>query len=722
MKPAPESVPLAKVALALASLALVLWSLVMQVDHTSPGPLSAVHVQATELSERGACKSCHGTSAHDMAAACAECHAPVAEQIASAAGFHGTLTGIDAEDCARCHGEHAGEEFMLVSARSFALAGFATREAYDHDELDFLLQGRHTELGCKDCHANADVVVLARGERRFGGLEQGCQSCHEDAHEGRIARACGECHGQEHPFALVASFQHDDFESECAHAAVSCAQCHTPGGAHDSELLAGFDPPDCARVCSDCHVSPHTEPFVAAAAVLANVPEGETCAACHSEGHGAFRGHPAASPPALHAASGFALEAPHNALACEACHLGIEGDVIGGDVIEGDVVGDGARFALHFPAREADDCQACHGDPHAGQFAARPLGEMGCLACHAREVFEPSTFGPAEHARSDFPLVASHEAVACARCHPSTGTGEPTQFEGTPGTCAGCHADAHRGAFDEFDNPEGCARCHQPTLFAEVERATFDHGGWAGFVLDGAHARAECEACHPRSAEADERARTFGFSAAVFGEPVERCATCHADVHDGRFDRPELPRELAGRSDCARCHTSESFSELALGPHEPFEHERWTGYPMADFHAEVECAECHVPTAAPDAHGRTFGRADKLCQDCHADPHVAQFAVEGATDCARCHLDAGGLAFDHQRDSRYALDEVHAPLECAACHVPWPLPGGGEAVRYKPLGTECADCHDPEFLERSRTAGPRRKPARGAFAPRGGGR
>lgn len=705
MKAAPEGLSLSRVGLALASLALVLFLLVQQVDHTSPGPLSAVHVQEPELLERGACTLCHGAGPHGMAAACAECHAEVAAQIADTTGFHGTLAGLDAEDCARCHGEHAGEEFALVSQRSFALAGFANRADYDHAELDFRLQGRHTELGCRDCHANADALVLARGTQRFAGLEQGCQSCHEDAHEGRIARACADCHGQEHPFSLVASFQHDSFQGDCAHAAVSCVRCHAPGGAHDSELLAGANPPDCARSCQDCHVSPHAEDFVAGVAVLADLSPGQSCSACHSEAHGTFRGHVLDTPPALHAASGFALERPHNALACEACHLGIEGDQ--------------ARFVVQTPARGADACQACHGDPHSGQFANGPFAGEGCRACHAREAFEPSTFGPEEHARSDFALVASHEAVACVRCHPTTSTGEARRFEGTPGTCADCHTDAHRGAFDSFDNPEGCARCHQPTLFAEVERAAFDHGGWTGFALDGAHARAQCEVCHPLAPVADDHGRRFGSSAATFGEPVERCATCHRDVHDGRFDRPGLPAQVEGRSDCARCHTSESFAELAQVP---FEHERWTGYPMAAFHAELECARCHAPTPQPDEHGRSFGRAGERCQDCHVDPHVGQFVVAGATDCARCHEDAGGLAFDHQRDSRYALDEVHAALECAACHVPWPLPGGGEAVRYKPLGTECADCHDPEFLERTRDSGPRPRSSRGAIDPREGRR
>jgi hypothetical protein len=420
--------------------------------------------------------------------------------------------------------------------------------------------------------------------------------------------------------------------------------------------------------------------------VLANVAQGDGCEACHDEGHGTFRGHLEDMPPAIHAASGFALDAPHNDLACAACHM------------EG--TSDAQAFGAHVPARQPNDCRVCHGDPHAGEFDSGPFAGETCLACHERERFEPSAFSVEEHARCDFPLLASHQAVACARCHESDANGALRRFADAPKACAECHADAHRGAFDDYENPEGCARCHQPTLFSEILEAGFVHGDWTDFVLDGAHARAECRVCHTPSPSADAAGRTFGFASERFGEPPTLCVTCHADVHDGRFDRAELPASVEGRSDCARCHSTEDFSTAPAD----FEHERWTGYPIAPFHAELECTKCHVPAPAALESGRTFGRAPLRCADCHADPHVAQFAVEGVTDCARCHQDAGGLAFDHQRDSRYPLDEVHVKLECTACHQPWPLPGGGEAVRYKPLGVECVDCHDPGFLERAERA------------------
>jgi hypothetical protein len=104
-----------------------------------------------------------------------------------------------------------------------------------------------------------------------------------------------------------------------------------------------------------------------------------------------------------------------------------------------------------------------------------------------------------------------------------------------------------------------------------------------------------------------------------------------------------------------------------------------------------------VTARSSDGQGRTFGRAaGRACADCHDDPHAAQFAVAGVTDCARCHASNGAFElvdFDHARDTRFALDAQHARLACSACHVPWATAAGERVVRYKPLGTQCADCH-----------------------------
>jgi hypothetical protein len=125
------------------------------------------------------------------------------------------------------------------------------------------------------------------------------------------------------------------------------------------------------------------------------------------------------------------------------------------------------------------------------------------------------------------------------------------------------------------------------------------------------------------------------------------------------------------------------------------EHGRWTGFALKGGHAALRCVQCHVP---PRGDGRTFGRAPSRCDQCHADPHAGQFRAQEATDCARCHDERAFVParFDHAEQSRFALDQQHARLACAACHRAVAAPGGGTVVRFKPLGTRCQDCHAGE--------------------------
>lgn len=771
-----------KLLLVLLSVAAVGWLIWSDLERTSPGPISRTHAAVAELRGSDGCEACHGTGADGMPNACKACHDEVAHDFEAVEGLHGLLDAKLAGDCGACHVEHHGLSFPLVTERSFELAGAQGPEDFDHAVLEFELVGRHAELGCAECHEHADDPLLVEGTHRFVGFTQDCASCHEDPHEGRMVRGCAECHGQERPFEEVASFEHETVSLEGAHAGLSCSECHPAEGIHSViELGATSDVTE--RGCEDCHESEHSPDFLASAG---------GCATCHAASDGDFGGHAERMPIASHAASGFALEAPHADLECAACHARAP-----------------ASFEERFPGRSADACAVCHEDPHAGEFAPR-----ACLECHARDAFRPSLFDVRDHDQTAFPLLDSHRDADCVACHERAQDDAPAEFWNTPTDCAACHADAHIGklvASEAIPDPRDCSVCHRPTHFADVlggpdapldreggrdDRLPFLHdrdtafalrgehrdaacsachpehlraneagrrfgfaqrlgnaqalppaarpverdftncaschidphwgvfdavrGGCAschtedsfaaaaddfeharsGFELTGAHARAECASCHPAVASPPEGARPFARASEVFPGPKDDCSTCHADPHGGAFRNAtsELARESGG---CARCHTTESFHDLA----NPFDHLAWTGYPLSPEHAELACVACHVPkervarylggdpAVGISTHGPVAGRS---CEDCHLDPHAGQFEDSPrGSDCARCHLDEGGLGFDHDRDSRFALDETHAKLSCDACHLPWPMADGSQVVRYRPLGTTCEACHGP---------------------------
>ncbi|MFN0243917.1 MAG: cytochrome c3 family protein [Planctomycetota bacterium] len=724
--------------LALASITLVLVFVYWDRERVSPGPLSAVHEREPALAG-GGCALCHGSGTDGFESACTSCHAEIGRQIAEQSGLHGATP--QARACERCHSEHHGTEFALAGSHAFALAGVPDRERFAHEHVDFRLDGRHATLRCADCHANADVAVLAQGERRFVGLDQSCVHCHEDPHAGELPD-CAACHGQEKPFAEVASFAHTDaFPLDGSHAGVACARCHEPGG--DSSIAASAAK-SAPRTCEACHASPHTQDFER------SDPRG--CVACHLTSHDSFRHEGALFTRAQHAITGFPLDPPHDRAACSDCHARA-----------------GDRVA--FPGRRADDCRACHADPHGGQFDGRDVAALGCLSCHEPHRFTPPRFDVVAHAATAFPLTHSHAAIACGECHLKATVDAARIFHGTSSACSSCHSDAHAGKFGTascsechttiaFDAPRAtpfdhalrtgfalagaharasCESCHRSAAqpdehgrrfgraLVDAARATcaschsdahagkfagtdcdachtqerfdelavpFDHALRAGFALDGAHARSACSACHPRAHAPDATGRRFGRSTVPADAARADCRACHPDPHAGAFDRPGLPRTEGDRSGCLRCHTTESFGGVRA-----FDHALWTGFRLDGVHASVACASCHAPVPSQDGRSQRFGKAAGTdCGACHSDPHVGQFARNGATDCARCHTSSQSfttLAFDHQHDTRFPLDATHARLDCSACHVSSPLPGGGRAVRYKPLGTSCSDCHDP---------------------------
>lgn len=658
----------------------------VNIEREAPGPISAVHGAVESLQGGSSCSACHGGWFGNMTKACSECHADVAAQLADGHGLHGSLDGALAANCSSCHGEHHGSGFRLVNRLAFAQAGVEDEQQFDHAIVGFEMAGAHLELSCSECHENADVAVLSEGQKRYLGLSRDCASCHEDPHGGAMQLDCTTCHGQD-TFATRAVATHGRFlELGGPHAEVACRQCHA-GGAHALEAMTPKDH-RAARSCGDCHDSPHAAAFVAGNAQAAGMPAAAACVTCHPLALPEF-GHPAVTVDAAqHGHSGFALGPPHAELACAECH------------------DPHLSYADRHPGRVAHDCRACHADPHGGQFDAGPFAEQGCVGCHATTHFEPHEFDLDRHAQSAFALTGAHVELDCARCHEEPAGDEPRRFDGTPHRCESCHGDAHAGAFAASSrelaaHPRGtCATCHGTDAFADVDLAAFHHERHAGFRIDGAHAQIECTDCHARAEVADHLGRRFGRIVdpdATFGG----CVTCHDDPHAGRFDRAEVPAEVDGRSGCARCHGTASFRALPYG----FEHGGFTGFPLSGRHAELDCVECHPLRAAPDATGRESHRAKgRECGDCHADPHQRQFERLGRTDCARCHKSQTSfrqLSFRHNLDSRFPLGDAHRKVPCSSCHELESF-GAVQAVRYKPLPTDCVDCHGTDRPGRGR--------------------
>lgn len=176
-------------------------------------------------------------------------------------------------------------------------------------------------------------------------------------------------------------------------------------------------------------------------------------------------------------------------------------------------------------------------------------------------------------------------------------------FHGTPGTCAACHEDVHRGEFDRPGRPRdvegrtGCQRCHDTRAFAPWT-GDFAHAVWTGYELTGAHTQLACTACHARA--------TTGAAAGRFGAALgTRCADCHHDPHAGQFADRE-----GGATDCARCHDAAAFRNLH------FDHQK-SRFPLDAQHAAVACAKCHATyrtDQGPVVRYRPLGTA---CGDCH---------------------------------------------------------------------------------------------------------
>jgi hypothetical protein len=516
------------------------------------------------------------------------------------------------------------------------LISFIPSEArFPHQKTGWPLKGAHGKLSCKTCHEKRRIAPevrtkLKKRRRSFLGLPTTCRACHFDEHRGQLKTTdCKRCHSEE-AFKPARGFRHN----------------------RDARFkLTGKH----RRVsCRKCHANERDEGF-----------------------------DPKAYPTPR------------------------------------------AETYAHYRPLPHRRCTNCHRDPHKGARG------RNCTSCHSTNGWDviKETSDLAFHAKTRFPLVGEHDGVACKLCHgPFKGEREPT-YKGLHYTrCDDCHFDAHNDQLDEVkldrnlslnrrlklpDAPKpaaaspqpaatDCSACHDERGFFPAFFEREDHEVTT-YALDGSHQAVGCRGCHanntqtPRSVRRSRKrfakatGRATPVSTVVFArETTDDCAACHADVHQGQF--------AAREEGCKACHQVSTFTDVR------FDHNTGSRFPLRGAHEGVSCRRCH-DVEETQARGRkkvSFVRYRPRrtdCASCHTDQHAGQLAdTSGATRCERCHASDGFKSaplFDHDLPSmaRFPLRGRHRELDCAACHRPIAVEGGGTTTWYRGLPRTCAGCH-----------------------------
>jgi len=251
---------------------------------------------------------------------------------------------------------------------------------------------------------------------------------------------------------------------------------------------------------------------------------------------------------------------------CEQCHQAVAEQRL-------------SESGLHGLLPDASQCQRCHTD-HKGKEA-----KITHLPPHAFEHSLMTDFSLAQHGvdYAGIPLL-------CAACHIDG------DYTIAAIDCAGCHRQADADFMTDHTILFGsdCLVCHDG-----VDRmANFDHN--LIFVLDGAHAQADCQGCHSNQ---------------LFSGTATDCANCH--------DEPAIHAGIFGL-DCVRCHATSAWLPAQLTQHTfPLDHGE---------EGIIACETCHQQTYV-----------EYTCYNCHAHDPVEtrqKHIEEGITDfadCVACH-------------------------------------------------------------------------------------
>lgn len=676
--------------LALIAISL-LWaaSAVAQEDffRSSPGALSESHAS---IDGQDHCNDCHSGGRTVSKDKCLDCHdhKDLKAKIRAGEGYHAS-SKLRGRACETCHLEHKGRGYDLMGWK--AVGGM---DSFNHNDAGWPLEGKHASIDCKDCHKRKN----RQGLRVFLGEDKLCGSCHKDdqphGFKKRELMKCERCHNVSvwKPAKKNQDFDHNDPKDaaltlEGAHEDVRCSKCHPKAKFNRGDKDPGS--------CSNCHESPHDKHLFGRKKcewchspkyrklseiqfnhgqrtrfALGGAHANQGCYKCHTKQIGEKK--PNRSCGVCHADDNKheqRFKAFGNPPQCELCHPPSSWKKPRGFAHD-------KRTKFDLTGRHAEvGCRSCHRGTKPDQFERFDPKTVGCMGCHQHANVHEKKFKDSQcldchksagrkqltaksrdiyHGPdSNFPLIAGHEGIACAKCHLDN------VYDNTPKECGGrCHEDSlHRGSLGQE-----CSRCHSSGVWTATR---FDHNDDTKWPLKGMHASGpECRDCHP---------------ARIFSNTPKNCSAegCHAkdDVHKGMLGQ-----------ECERCH-------LETGDMR-FDHNTMSQFPLEGQHLRSKCSECHPKI--------TFKPRPKNCFGCHPEPkvHKGQYG----TLCETCHTTAGWRDIKALHDvGEFALKGSHDNIPCQRCHKDnRPLGGSGnlcinchrnDDIHSNSLSPRCGECH-----------------------------
>ena len=208
--------------------------------------------------------------------------------------------------------------------------------------------------------------------------------------------------------------------------------------------------------------------------------------------------------------------------------------------------------------------------------------------------------------------------------------------------------------------------------------AGFDHSN-TGFVLEGAHAPADCSACHLQG---------------VFKGTPKQCISCHSS--GSRMSGQYIPSDhIKTMSLCEECHSSQQWTPLIRMNHDVVtgscsschDGSRASGKPPGHISTGEDCETCHSTfswIASAFDHG---GVAPGTCFSCHNGATATGKRtnhVASSNACDDCH---GTRAWIPAR-----FDHNSVTGSCFSCHNG--STATGKTVTHISTSNTCEACHD----------------------------